>query len=114
METLQGIQIAEDRVVFTPDALNQAAEQGDIAPEYIAQIKRQQAAEAITGALQGVRATITSAVGNVASAAALELKMAIFDTVHGTNYRSIRHSLIEEQRRKKFEQSIGLVAVNRK
>jgi hypothetical protein len=114
METLQSIQIADDRIVFNQAALASAAEQGEIQPEYVAQIRRQQAAEAITGALAGVRTTITSAIGNVAAAARLEVRMAVFDTLHGTNYRRIRHDLIEQQKRERFEKSIGLVAVSKK
>lgn len=108
METLQSIQIAEDRIVFNQDALAEAAEQGAIEPEYMAQIRRQQAAEAITGVLTSMRTTITSAIGNVAATARLEVRMAVFDTFHGTNYRRTRHELMEEKRREAFERSIGL------
>lgn len=111
---MESTQITDNQYVFNADALTEAAEQGAIDPEYLSQIRRQQAAEAITGALTGVRTTITAAVGNMASAAALEVRMAVFDTLHGTNYRAIRHDLIEQKRRERFEASIGLVAVGKK
>jgi hypothetical protein len=114
METLQTTQITENQFVFTQDALVQAAEQGAIQPEYMAQIRRQQAAEAITGVLQGVSNTITNTIGNMASTARLEVRMAVFDAIHGTDYRRIRHELMEQKRRKDFENSIGLVAVGKK
>lgn len=111
METTQ---ITENQYVFTTDALNEAAEQGAIESEYMAQICRQQATEALTGALDGVRSTITTTIGNMATAARLEVRMAVFDTLHGTNYRKIRHDLIEKRCRETFEASIGLVAVGKK
>lgn len=39
----------------------------------------------------------------------LEARMLVFDTLHGTDYRSIRHALIAEQKRREFEESIGLI-----
>lgn len=39
----------------------------------------------------------------------LEMRMWVFDKRHGTNYRAIRHALIEKQKREQFEKSIGLV-----
>lgn len=39
----------------------------------------------------------------------LEARMLVFDALHGTSYRSIRHALIAEQKRREFEQSIGLI-----
>lgn len=44
----------------------------------------------------------------------LEARMFVFDALHRTNYRSIRHDLVREQKRRKFEESIGLVATGRK
>jgi hypothetical protein len=40
--------------------------------------------------------------------------MATFDALHGTNYRHIRNELVEQQKRRKFEQSIGIIAIDRK
>lgn len=38
----------------------------------------------------------------------LELQMIAFDTVHRTNYRKIRHQIVEKQKRLQFEDKIGL------
>jgi hypothetical protein len=46
--------------------------------------------------------------------AKLETRMFVFDALHHTNYRTIRHELVAEQKRHKFEESIGLVAVDTK
>lgn len=61
-------------------------------------------------AIQGV----ANFIGAIANNVALETKMFAFDRLHGTNYRDIRHELIEQERRRKFEQSIGLVAVKKR
>lgn len=104
----KAIQINENSIVFSQEALNAAAEQGAIEPEYMQAIRREQAAEAITGALEGAREAVTGFIGGVAANAKLEARMFVFDTLHGTNYRSIRHAVVEEKRRREFEASIGL------
>lgn len=43
----------------------------------------------------------------------LETRMLVFDALHKTNYRAIRHELTAEQKRTKFEASIGLVAIDK-
>ena len=52
-------------------------------------------------------------LGGVANNIKLEAKMAAFDYLHGTNFRVIRHELIEQKRRERFAQSIGLVMVKK-
>lgn len=39
----------------------------------------------------------------------LQLEMAKYDILHGTNYRRIRNDLVREQRNRSFESRIGLV-----
>lgn len=43
----------------------------------------------------------------------LETRMFVFDAIHKTNYREIRHNLVEADKRRKFETSIGLIATNK-
>lgn len=58
-----------------------------------------------------IRATqgFATALSKVNAQLKLEARMWAFDKRHGTNYRTIRHALIEKQRREQFEKSIGLV-----
>lgn len=104
----KSVQINENTIVFSQEALSEAAQAGMIEPEYMSAIRREQAAEAITGALQGAREAITGFIGGVAANAKLETRMFVFDKLHGTNYRTIRHACIEEKRKRAFEASIGL------
>lgn len=64
--------------------------------------------------LETARMAAIQGLQHVINAAKLETRMFVFDALHGTHYRQIRHVLVEEQRRKEFEQSIGLVAVGHK
>lgn len=57
-----------------------------------------------------VMAGISRAVEHVR----LETRMFVFDALHRTNYRAIRHELVEQEKRRKFEASIGLIAVDKK
>ena len=114
METLEAVQIADGRLVFSPAALALADAQGIIEPEYAAQINRQARVEAVTDALTTVRSTITNTLGNMASAAAMELKLAMFDKFHGTNYREVRHALVEKERRTRFLASVGMQEVRKR
>lgn len=50
-----------------------------------------------------------SAIGHIR----LETRMIVFDALHGTNYREIRHQLVLEKKRKAFEESIGIIAVEK-
>jgi hypothetical protein len=45
---------------------------------------------------------------------ALQARMGLFDAIHGTDYRSIRNNLVEQQKRKVFEKRIGLIAIHKK
>lgn len=56
-----------------------------------------------------VEATISRFTGNIA----LQARMAVYDTLHGTNYRQVRNQLVREQRNQEFERSVGLVAVGK-
>jgi hypothetical protein len=57
---------------------------------------------------------VLAGLGRVVDAAKLEVRMLAFDALHGTNYRAIRHDLVEKEKRARFEQSIGLVITGRK
>jgi hypothetical protein len=107
------IQVAENRIVFSEDAALEAIEQGEADPNYVQDYVRSMQRQAIVEGAQTVLSTITKPLGTLASHVALETRMALFDYRHGTNYRAIRHSLVEEQKRKNFEQRIGLVAISR-
>jgi len=74
---------------------------------------RQAVVEAPVRALKAMGGILVNAASNFAHNVALEAKMATFDTLHGTNYRIVRHELIEQQRRERFEHSIGLLAVRK-
>lgn len=59
----------------------------------------------LTRATQG----FATALNKVNAQLKLEARMWAFDTLHRTNYRRIRHTLVEQKRREQFEKSIGLV-----
>lgn len=64
----------------------------------------------LTTARENAIASLVGLWGNIK----LEARMIAFDKLHGTNYRQIRHELIEQKRRAAFEASIGLIAVGKK
>lgn len=51
-----------------------------------------------------VRDTFQRMAGHIA----LQTRMAVFDTIHHTNYRHIRNELVEQHKRERFERSIGI------
>lgn len=57
---------------------------------------------------------VLEGLGRAVEHVKLEARMIVFDAFHRTNYRAIRHELVEQQKREKFEQSIGLVALGKK
>lgn len=57
---------------------------------------------------------VLNSIGKALEAIKLETRMFVFDALHGTNYRQIRHDLVEQEKRRKFEESIGLIAVKHK
>lgn len=57
---------------------------------------------------------VLAGIGRAVEAVKLETRMFVFDALHRTNYREIRHGLIEQEKRRKFEASIGLIAVDKK
>lgn len=65
-------------------------------------------------ALDTARTAVFEGLSRVISHVRLETRMLAFDALHGTNYRAIRHNLVEQQKRERFEASIGLVAVGKK
>lgn len=81
-----------------PELIEQGILDGDPVPLPV------QAAEAATAALDGLKDYVTHVGYNFK----LEARMLVFDAFHGTNYRQIRHDLIEQKRRERFEASIGL------
>jgi len=56
---------------------------------------------------------VIQGLGRAIETIRLETRMLVFDALHGTNYRAIRHDLVVEQKRARFEESIGIVAINR-
>lgn len=63
--------------------------------------------------LDAVRMAAVEGLQRVVSAAKLEVRMLAFDALHGTHYRQIRHDLMAQAKREKFERSIGLVAIKK-
>lgn len=57
---------------------------------------------------------VLEGLGRALEAVKLETRMFVFDALHGTDYRAIRHTLVAQQKRERFEASIGLVATGRK
>lgn len=51
---------------------------------------------------------VLEGLGRAVEAVKLETRMLVFDALHGTNYRAIRHAVVEEKRKREFEASIGL------
>lgn len=66
------------------------------------------------GVVDAARMAAIEGLQRVVSNVRLETRMLVFDALHGTNYRQIRHELVERQKRERFERSIGLVAVSKK
>lgn len=57
---------------------------------------------------------VLEGLGRAVEHVKLEARMIVFDAFHRTNYRAIRHELVEQQKRRDFEASIGLIAVDKK
>lgn len=62
-----------------------------------------------TAAFEAVKGVCTNLLGTLA----LEAKLVTYDAIHNTNYRTIRHDLVRQERNKQFEAAIGLVAIKR-
>lgn len=80
--------------------------QYEIGTEVVFNAEPTQIELARTAAIQGLQ--------RVADTVRLETRMLVFDALHGTNYRQIRHDLVAQQRRERFEASIGLIALHKK
>jgi hypothetical protein len=114
METLQSTQVSDSRVVFGREALEAAMQAGEVEQEYLTAITSQQRREAVVDAVSGAKEAVLGYLAGIGANIKLETRMVVFDKLHGTNYREVRHALVEKQRREKFEQSIGLVALGKK
>lgn len=57
---------------------------------------------------------VLAGLGRAVEHVRLETRMLVFDALHNTNYRAVRHELVEQEKRRKFEESIGLVAIGKK
>lgn len=57
---------------------------------------------------------VLAGLGRAVEHVKLETRMFVFDALHKTNYRAVRHELVEQQKRRDFEASIGLIAVDKK
>jgi hypothetical protein len=65
-------------------------------------------------AVETALSTVGNTLGQLAAKASLEASMLLYDTIHRTNYRVIRHELVRQKCNAEFERSIGLIAVNKK
>ena len=61
--------------------------------------------------MQATTAALKAKTQNLASGVVLQARMAVFDVIHGTNYRSIRNDLFADRREERFVSSIGLIRV---
>lgn len=77
----------------------------EIGTEFVFNAEPTMAEQARTAAIEGLQ--------RVVGAVRLETRMLVFDALHGTNYRQIRHDLMAQKRRENFERSIGLVAIKK-
>lgn len=64
----------------------------------------------LEAAAEQVRSGLQRLTGNIS----LQARMATFDAFHGTHYRRIRNELMEQQKRRQFERSIGLTPIEGK
>jgi hypothetical protein len=64
--------------------------------------------------VEALQAAVHDKVAQVTGYVALQARMASYDLIHGTEYRSIRNELYREKRNQRFEKSIGIVAINEK
>jgi len=70
--------------------------------------------QAIPSVAEIATEALASRVAAVKSNIALEVRMFAFDLVHRTNFRQVRHELVEQRRQEQFAESIGLVSVKGK
>lgn len=61
--------------------------------------------------MESARIAAVEGLGRAVNHIRLETRMFVFDALHGTNYRQIRHDLVRQQKREDFEKSIGLVSI---
>lgn len=54
---------------------------------------------------------IKQGIGQLCSYVSMQAEMAVYDTIHRTNYRSIRNALVAEKRNREHEAAIGLERV---
>lgn len=54
------------------------------------------------------RAVLIEGLAKALGSVKLEARMFVFDTLHGTNYRRVRHDLMKQKRCAEFEASIGI------
>lgn len=57
---------------------------------------------------------VLDGLSRAVEAVKLETRMFVFDALHGTDYRAIRHDLVRQEKMRKFEESIGIVAIGPK
>lgn len=51
---------------------------------------------------------VLEGLSRAVEAAKLETRMFVYDALHRTNYRAIRHRIVADERNRRFEESIGL------
>lgn len=51
---------------------------------------------------------LKSGIGKFYGFVSLQAEMAVYDVLHGTNYRVVRNQLVREKRNQAFESRIGL------
>lgn len=100
---------------FNEGTLIVTGDEGVIQDLYAEQVaaQRQAVIEAPGRAMQAMAGYLGEIAGNVAYNVKREARLAMFDAIHQTNYREVRHNLIEQKRRERFEQSIGIVALKK-
>lgn len=61
--------------------------------------------------LESILSYFTASFTRLVREVVLQLRMLIYDTLHGSNYRHIRNSLVKQKREAEFIASIGLKRV---
>lgn len=69
--------------------------------------------QAVLEAPQRALRAVGGYLGSIANNIKLEARMAVHDSIYGTNFREERHTLIDKRRNERFAASIGLVAVRK-
>jgi len=63
--------------------------------------------------VEALQAAVADKLNQFTGHVVLQARMALFDRMHGTNYRHIRNTLVEQEKRRSFADSIGLILIDK-